>query len=174
MSSCLLIVIASLVGQTPESLGWKRYQPQGSGFSVALPSIPQEGRKGDAVGLLVADGVCVYYAGQRTIDIIPSGRRKEFYDSFTDSTVKDAKGKLIGEKDINISGVPGREITIDGYSSLDIKLGKENPGKVISKVRFAVSGTRRYLLFAEYPPDLDPQYAAKLAKVFLESCKITD
>jgi len=171
MTPCILVLVASLVSQTPKDLGWTMYSPTGAGFSIAMPGKPDEGRKGKNVSLLVSEKVCIYHASQQAVPKIPRGKRGEIYDSITEDNVSLLKGTLVGEKEITISGVPGREVTIDGNSPTDVTLGEENPSRAICKMRFAVSGERQYMFFVEYPAGSD---SSKEAKVFLESAKIKD
>lgn len=121
--SCILILLATVVsGQTsnaPDPAQWKRYTVKGEEFSVTLPAVPGMASNKAAVHVVdkwrlervittSADGVTY------TIFARENPKQKQSLKNFIDDQAEKFGLDLKTERDLNVSGFPGKEYSPRG------------------------------------------------------------
>lgn len=122
MATKLAVVwLLALLADDPLT-GWKDFSPKDAGFQVKIPGVPRETKREIGQGASVTkftlwgiekDGVV--YMVMRT-ELPPeavAGGTKKTLDEARDSGVKNSRGTLKEEKEIEMDGYPGRELVLD-------------------------------------------------------------
>ena len=102
--------------------GWQDFSPKDGGFRVKMPGIPEERTRKieagqDTVEMTLwgfeRDGVTFIVSRTELQPEAIAGGPKKTLDEARDKGVRNSRGKLVEEKEIELAGHPGREIVLD-------------------------------------------------------------
>ena len=153
--------------QDGELAGWKAFVSKEGRFQVQMPTAPaeQKQRVKTATGqvevhLFLAEGPTASFVlsySDFPEKEVKAGDEAKRLDFARDGAVSSSRGKLRSEKKIDLGGVQGRELVIDGA------------GDTVLKVRIYAAERRLYQLMAVGPGSI---LTSKEASAFLDSFRL--
>ena len=127
--TCLLL----LAGEPDMPAGWKTFAPDGGRFAVALPGTPTKsqqqvktatGQLDVTVYVLETKQAVTYLVTHSDLPAadVKAGTEDRRLDFARDGAVTNARGKLRGEKRVELDGYPGRDLIIETDRDLVIRM----------------------------------------------------
>ncbi len=164
---CLALPLLITAAQDGERAGWKAFVSKEGRFQVQMPTAPaeQKQRVKTATGqvevhLFLAEGSAATFVlsySDFPANEVKAGDEAKRLDFARDGAVSSARGKLRSERKIDLDGVPGRELVIDGASD------------TVLKVRVYAAERRLYQLMAVGPGAI---LGSKESAAFLDSFRL--
>ncbi len=127
MLRTLWMLVALTVGfgvSQSAALDWKEYRPEGAGYAVEMPGewkVQSQDVPTNAgvikVNIAVVDAGAIAFVtmySRYPESTIQGQTVSVLFDGARNGAVANVKGKLRSERDVTVSGFPGREIIIDG------------------------------------------------------------
>jgi hypothetical protein len=156
---------------TVETDSWKEFRSQAGRFSVRLPGTPKEDKQAIDTAVGKIDMFLFVYEVSNDVaylimyndypeDVVAKADKTTMLDGARDGAVENVKGKLRSEKNVSISGSPGREIVVDTSDA---------PLSTI-KSRMYLVKNRLYQVMAVVPKGKE---TSKDVDKFLDSFKLT-
>ena len=163
----LVATLPLLLGQVSPPPSWRSFAPKDNSFTVAVPGAPHEKKQQVKTESGPADVTLFVWQGPAETTFVVSvtdypeaavqGAEDKRLKNARDGAVENSKGKLIHERKITLTGIPGRELWI----------GTDMDGMI--RARFYAVKQRLYQTMA-----LGPKTAVETKEVaaFLDSFKL--